>query len=92
MQSILINSIFLSMALPLLLGCGTVKASIVTKWDALPINDVRYEADYEIQVKNTSEKIFIAYIIEEGDLIIKKKCRCISWNKCDIQNAVKLSK
>lgn len=68
------------------------EGSIVTKWDALPINDMRYEADYEIQVKNSSEKMFIAYIIDEGDLFIKKKCRCISWNKCDIQNAVKLSK
>lgn len=49
------------------------------------------ESDYEIHVKNGNGKSFIAYIIEQGDLIIKKKCTCISWSKCNLKNMIKLS-
>lgn len=56
------------------------------------MHGARYEADYEVQVKNGNEKVYIAYIIEQGDLIVKKKCVCTSWNKCDMKNAIKLSK
>lgn len=50
------------------------------------------ESDYEIHVKNGNGKAFIAYIIDQGDLVIKKKCTCISWNKCNLKNMIKLSK
>lgn len=50
------------------------------------------ESDYEIHVKNDNGKSFIAYVIEQGDLIIKKKCTCISWSKCNLKNMIKLSK
>lgn len=56
------------------------------------MNGIRYEADYEVQVKNGNEKTYIAYIIEQGDLIVKKKCACTSWSNCDMKNAIKLSK
>lgn len=50
------------------------------------------ESDYEIHVKNSNGKAFIAYMIEQGDLIVKKKCTCTSWNKCNLKNMIKLSK
>lgn len=50
------------------------------------------ESDYETHVKNSNGKAFIAYVIEQGDLIVKNKCTCISWNKCNLKNMIKLSK
>lgn len=66
-------------------------AAMITRSDQ-EMNGIRYEADYEVQVKSGNEKFYIAYIIEQGDLIVKKKCVCTSWNECDMKNAIKLSK
>lgn len=52
------------------------------------------ESDYEIHVKNSNKggKTYIAHVIEQTDLVVKLKCMCTSWNKCDLKNMIKLSK
>lgn len=50
------------------------------------------ESDYEIHVKNTNGKTYIAHVIEQTDLVVKFKCTCTSWNKCDSKYMIKLSK
>lgn len=51
------------------------------------------ESDYEIHVKNSDGKTYIAYVIEQTDIVVKHKCTCISRNKCDSKkNMIKLSK
>lgn len=92
MRSILISSVILSIVFVNFCFTTVELSTVITKWNSSPINDVRYNADYEIHLKNSSDKIFIAYIIEEGDLFIKKKCKCVLWNECDQQNTIKLSK
>lgn len=66
--------------------------SATSKWDLSKIDDGKNEADYEVQVKNSNGKEFIAYIVEEGDIFVKRKCRCIAGNLCSTGNAIKLSK
>lgn len=56
------------------------------------LSSIGYESDYEIPVKTSNGKSYIAYIIEQGDLIVKKKCTCIAEKKCNIKNQIKLSK
>lgn len=54
------------------------------------------ESDYEIHVKNSHNnnkgKTYIAHVIEQTDLVVKLKCTCTSWIKCDLKNMIKLSK
>lgn len=50
------------------------------------------ESDYEIHVKNSNGKTYIAYVIEQTDLVVKFKCTCTPWNKCDLKHMIKLSK
>lgn len=50
------------------------------------------ESDYEIHVKNNGGKTYIAHVIEQSDLVVKLKCTCTSWNKCDLKYMIKLSK
>lgn len=53
---------------------------------------IGYEADYEIPVKTTNGKSYLAYIIDQGDIVVKKKCMCIAEKKCSVKNVIKLSK
>lgn len=66
--------------------------SATSKWDSSAIDEGRNEADYEVQVKNSNGKEYIAYIVEEGDIFVKRKCKCIAWNTCNTGNTIKLSK
>lgn len=56
------------------------------------------ESDYEIHVKNNNNnndnkgKTYVAHVIEQTDLVVKLKCTCTSWNKCDLKNMITLSK
>lgn len=50
------------------------------------------ESDYEIHVKNSNGKTYIAHVIEQTDLVVKFKCTCTSWNKCGLKHMIKLSK
>lgn len=50
------------------------------------------ESDYEIHVKNSNGKTYIAHVIEQTDLVVKFKCTCTPWNKCDLKHMIKLSK
>lgn len=50
------------------------------------------ESDYEVHVKNSNGTTFIAYVIEQSDLVVKLKCTCTSWDKCDFKHMIKLSK
>lgn len=77
----------------ILLVSITVNRSVatLTKYDLSKL-DLGYESDYEMGVKNSNGKIFIAYIIEQGDMIVKKKCICTPMHKCSTKNMIKLSK
>lgn len=50
------------------------------------------ESDYEVHVKHSNGKAYIAHVIEQLDLVVKLKCSCTSWKKCDIKHMIKLSK
>lgn len=52
---------------------------------------VRYKSEYETPIDKTIQNAFIAHIIEEGDLLLKKMCKCMPWNKCMTKKSVKLS-
>lgn len=81
---------FNSILLIILVSVSISQSKLIEKSE--PPN-IGYEADYEIPMKpSTHGMSFIAYIIEQGDLIVKKKCSCISWNQCHIANTIKLSK
>lgn len=69
------------------LACASIAAKINSTE-----RSVRYEADYEIPIKVGTGKAFIAYIIEEGDLFIKKRCKCILRSECAFNNSIELSK
>lgn len=66
-------------------------AVLTKKTDTMKLG-LGYASDYEMLVKNTYGKIFIAYIIEQGDIVIKKKCRCTPIYKCNTKKMIKLSK
>lgn len=53
-----------------------------------------YIADYELPVKsiNRGKKHFTVYLIDEGDLFVKKQCKCQSIQECDSENVVFLAK
>lgn len=85
MTSVLFNSILLILSVSISIN----QSKFIEK---SPPTTIGYESDYEIQAKNSNGKSYIAYIIEEGDIIMKKKCTCISRNKCDVKNSIKLSK
>lgn len=91
MQSKLITLIVLS--IPFICFIELIDAA---KLKSIPArnndDDAHYQADYEIQLNKSNGKLFIAYIIEEGDLFVKKTCKCISSTKCKAKNTVKLSK
>lgn len=50
------------------------------------------ESDYEIHVKKSNGKTYIAHVIEQTDLVVKFKCTCTPWNKCELKHMIKLSK
>lgn len=50
------------------------------------------ESDYETHVKNSNGQTYIAHVIEQSDLVVKFKCTCAPWNKCDLKYMIKLSK
>lgn len=50
------------------------------------------QSDYEVRVKNSNGETYIAHVIEQMDLVVKLKCTCTLWTKCDSKNMVKLSK
>lgn len=57
-------------------------------------SSVRFVADYEFPVKpleTDDRKAFYAYIIEQGDLLIKKICMCMPKAKCLKFDSVKLA-
>lgn len=65
------------------------QSELVEKSVPAPIG---YEADYEIAVKTTNGKSYLAYIIDQEDIVIKKKCMCIAEKKCSVKNVIKLAK
>lgn len=76
----------------MIICCELAKVSPSLKWDSSVTGDGRNEADYEVLVKNSNGKEYIAYIVEEGDIFVRKKCKCIIWNRCSTGNTIKLSK
>lgn len=56
--------------------------------------DTHYKADYEIPKKslNGIENHFTVYLIDEGDLFVKKHCKCQPQQQCVSKNVVQLSK
>lgn len=88
MASIIYHSIVL-----ILLVTISLKPSlaVLTKTDTMKLG-LGYASDYEMLVKNTNGKVFIAYIIDQGDIVIKKKCRCTRIYKCNTEKMIKLSK
>lgn len=58
------------------------------------IGHVRYISDYEMQIKSSNRvgKHFVAYFIDEGDLSIKKHCKCQLMQRCKSNATVQLSK
>lgn len=50
------------------------------------------ESDYEIHVKNSNGKTYIAHVIDQLDLVVKLKCVCTSLHKCNVKNMIILSK
>lgn len=76
----------------MIMCCELAKVSATSKWDSSAIDDGRNEADYEVQVEASDGKEYIAYIVEEGDIFVKRKCKCNAWNTCSTENTIKLSK
>lgn len=55
---------------------------------------MQFEADYELPIKidnGTNEQQYYAYIVEEGDLLIRKICTCVPKKKCIGRDSVKLA-
>lgn len=67
---------------------ATVASTTITTSSA-----IQYEADYELPMKieNGTERQYYAYIVEEGDLLIRKICTCVPKKKCFGRDSVKLA-
>lgn len=63
----------------------------IEKWNVSE-NVARYKADYEVLTKSHSGKVYVAYIIDQGDIFIKKRCKCVPRHKCKSENTIELSK
>lgn len=52
---------------------------------------VRYRSEYETPIKRINGRGFNTHIIEQGDLLVKKTCLCVSTKKCKPFHSVKLA-
>lgn len=49
-----------------------------------------YEASEDISI-DQSTQLYLAYLIEESDILVKKLCECIPENKCIMRDTIQLT-
>lgn len=76
--------------------CIQVADTVISSIDRNPMTtiDAQYTSDYEMQIKSANGigKHFLAYFIDEGDLSVKKHCKCQPMQQCKSKATVQLSK
>lgn len=76
------------LVLAISVGLGTVS---VSSWSS---SVTQYKADYEMPINvrdGSTEALYFAYIIEQGDLLIRKICTCVPKIKCLRRDSVQLA-
>lgn len=51
----------------------------------------RYKSEYETSIKRIDGRGFDTHIIDQGDLMIRKRCLCVPTRKCKPFHSVKLA-